>query len=64
MPDSINNAVLQDMFKKFGNIVSCKVATFEDGKSRGFGFVQYEQEESAYAAIENLNSTIVAYKEM
>ncbi|XP_023640508.1 polyadenylate-binding protein 7 isoform X2 [Capsella rubella] len=64
LPESVNNAVLQDMFKTFGNIVSCKIATLEDGKSRGYGFVQFEQEEAALAAIENLNGTIVADKKI
>ncbi|KAG7643343.1 RNA recognition motif domain [Arabidopsis suecica] len=64
LPESVTNAVLQDMFKKFGNIVSCKVATLEDGKSRGYGFVQFEQEDAAHAAIQTLNSTIVADKEI
>ncbi|CAN8316702.1 unnamed protein product [Cochlearia groenlandica] len=64
LPESIDNAGLQDMFKKFGNIVSSKVATSDDGKSRGYGFVQYEEDGSAQAAIENLNGTIVADKEI
>lgn len=50
------------MFKKFGNILSCKVATFDDGKSKGYGFVQFESEESAIAAIEKLNGSTVGDK--
>ncbi|XP_010505212.1 PREDICTED: polyadenylate-binding protein 7-like isoform X1 [Camelina sativa] len=64
LPESVNNAGLQGMFKTFGDIVSCKIATFEDGKSRGYGFVQFEQEDAAHAAIEKLNGTIVADKEI
>lgn len=52
------------MFQNFGNIISCKVATSEDGKSKGHGFVQFETEESANAAIENLNGTTVGDKRM
>ncbi|XP_057984300.1 polyadenylate-binding protein 7 [Malania oleifera] len=55
--DSIDNAALQNMFMKFGTILSCKVVTFEDGKSKGYGFVQFQSEESANAAIENLNGS-------
>ncbi|POO01840.1 Splicing factor-like protein [Trema orientale] len=57
--ESIDNAGLHDMFKKFGYILSCKVAKYEDGKSRGYGFVQFDSEESANAAIEKLNGSIV-----
>lgn len=52
------------MFQKFGNILSCKVVVTEDGKSKGYGFVQFESEEYAKAAIEKLNGTIVDGKEM
>ncbi|XP_016651638.1 PREDICTED: polyadenylate-binding protein 7 isoform X1 [Prunus mume] len=62
LSESIDNVGLQDMFKKFGNILSCKVATFDDGKSKGYGFVQFESEESAIAAIENLNGSTVGDK--
>ncbi|KAM7265555.1 hypothetical protein ACFE04_003238 [Oxalis oulophora] len=64
LSESINNTGLQEMFRKFGNVVSCKVATFEDGKSKGYGFVQFESEESALAAIDKLNGFIVGDKEM
>lgn len=62
--ESIDNLGLQDMFQKFGNILSCKVAMSEDGKSRGYGFVQFEAEESANDAIEKLNGSTVGDKQM
>lgn len=64
MSESIDNPKLQDMFQKFGNVLSCKVAMSDDGKSRGHGFVQFESEESASAAIEKLNGSTVEDKEM
>lgn len=64
LSESINNAGLQDMFEKFGTIISCKVATFEDGKSKGYGFVQFEFEDSANAAIEKLNGSTIHDKQL
>ncbi|KAL8504979.1 hypothetical protein ACS0TY_016252 [Phlomoides rotata] len=64
LSDSIDSVKLQEMFQKFGNILSCKVVTSDDGKSRGYGFVQFEFETSAKAAIENLNGLIIGEKEM
>ncbi|KAM4078488.1 hypothetical protein ACB094_09G041300 [Castanea mollissima] len=64
LSDSIDNPKLQDMFQKFGNVLSCKVAMSDDGKSRGHGFVQFESEESARAAIEKLNGSTVEDKEI
>ncbi|KAI3683836.1 hypothetical protein L1987_84351 [Smallanthus sonchifolius] len=62
--DSIDNVLLQELFKSFGNILSCKVVTFEDGKSKGYGFVQFESEQCANAAIEKLNGTDVGGKQI
>ncbi|GKV10198.1 hypothetical protein SLEP1_g21600 [Rubroshorea leprosula] len=62
--DSIDSARLQELFQKFGNVVSCKVATSEDGKSKGHGFVQFETEESANAAIQELNGSTVVDKQI
>ncbi|KAG8374185.1 hypothetical protein BUALT_Bualt11G0104700 [Buddleja alternifolia] len=64
LSDSIDNVKLQEMFQKFGNIVSCKVVTSDDGKSKGYGFVQFESETSARAAIEKLNGSTAGGKEM
>ncbi|KAL5832726.1 hypothetical protein ACOSQ3_016400 [Xanthoceras sorbifolium] len=60
--DSIDNKKLNKIFSKFGNILSSKVAVLEDGKSKGYGFVQYENQESANNALQNLNGSIVEGK--
>ncbi|XAR69680.1 hypothetical protein NMG60_11001372 [Bertholletia excelsa] len=62
--DTIDNAKLQEMFQKFGNILSCKVVMSDDGRSRGYGFVQFESEESANAAIEKLNGLSIGGKQI
>ncbi|XP_028557027.1 polyadenylate-binding protein 4-like [Dendrobium catenatum] len=60
---SIDNLKLQAMFGKFGTILSSKVA-LQDGKSKGYGFVQFDSQDSANAAIENLNGTTVDGKKL
>ncbi|KAH6797642.1 binding protein 7 [Perilla frutescens var. hirtella] len=64
LSDSIDSVKLQEIFQKFGNILSCKVVTSEDGKSRGYGFVQFDTEASAKAAIEELNGSPDGGKQM
>lgn len=61
---SIDNAGLHDLFQKYGNILSSKVVMSGDGKSKGYGFVQFESEESANNAIEKLNGSTVGDKQM
>ena len=43
---------LFDAFVKFGPIRSCKLEMFPDGKSRGFGYIQFESSETAEKAID------------
>ncbi|KAF2289818.1 hypothetical protein GH714_038797 [Hevea brasiliensis] len=64
LSESIDNVGLQYLFGKFGTIISCKVAMFEDGKSKGHGFVQFDSEDSANSAIEKLNGSIVGDKQI
>ncbi|KAK8957038.1 Polyadenylate-binding protein 2 [Platanthera zijinensis] len=52
---AIEHKALKETFSVFGSILSCKVATDASGKSKGYGFVQFEQEEAAQNAIEKLN---------
>lgn len=46
---------LRKMFEKFGRITSYKVMSKDDGKSKGFGFVAFENPEAAEAAVMELN---------
>lgn len=56
LPYDIDNAELEEIFEKFGKVRSAKVTLDrETGKSRGFGFVEMENDEDAQQAIELLN---------
>ena len=46
---------LEEQTKGYGQILSCIVRLDESGASLGYGYVQYEAEESAKKAIEGLN---------
>jgi polyadenylate-binding protein len=45
------------LFIPFGTITSCVLQLDEEGKSRGFGFVNYENHEEAQAAVDALHDT-------
>jgi len=60
----ITHKELHDTFSAFGNILSCKVQMDEKGGSKGFGFVHFESQEAAEAAIKQLNGMIVGTKEV
>lgn len=61
---SIDNKALHDTFSTFGNILSCKVATDSLSQSRGYGFVQFDNEESAKSAIDKLNGMLLNDKQV
>ena len=61
---TIDHKALYDTFSLFGNILSCKVATDEHGRSQGYGYVHYETEESAEEAISKLNKMTIQDKEV
>jgi polyadenylate-binding protein len=48
---------LNDLFSKYGSIKSCKLEVFQDGESRGFGYVQFDTPENADLAIKELNNS-------
>jgi polyadenylate-binding protein len=47
----------RDLFEKHGDITSASIARDEQGKSRGFGFVNYIRHEAASVAVDHLNDT-------
>lgn len=51
-------------FSQFGTIHSCKLEVYTDGKSREFGYVQFEKLESAEAAIEQNNKLEIQGKKV
>lgn len=51
-----DDAALKDHFAQAGSVVSATVIRFRDsGRSKGFGFVEFDTEESAQKAIEMLH---------
>ena len=60
----VEDAQLEEMFKPHGEIKSAIVMKDPEGKSRGFGFVNFEDHESATKACEALNNTEVGGKTM
>jgi RNA recognition motif-containing protein len=58
LPFGIDDAGLEELFKPHGTVASAKVITDRDtGRSRGFGFVEMEEDEEGQKAIEALNGT-------
>lgn len=64
MDRGIDNKALHDTFSTFGNILSCKIATDASGQSKGYGFVQFDNDESARNAISKLNGMLLNDKQV
>ncbi|KAJ7966593.1 Polyadenylate-binding protein [Quillaja saponaria] len=61
---SIDHKALHETFSSFGNILSCKLATDASGQSKGYGFVQFDNDESAQNAIDKLNGMLINEKQV
>jgi len=58
LPWSVDDQALEDMFKEFGAVASAKVIMDrESGRSKGFGFVEFDDDTAAKAAMNKLNGT-------
>ncbi len=54
----INNSSLEDMFAPYGSVRSAQVIQDRDtGRSKGFGFVEMNDDNSAREAMQALNDT-------
>jgi len=61
---AIDHKSMYDTFTAFGNILSCKVCTDEQGNSKGYGFVHFETEEAANNAISKVNGMLLNHKKV
>jgi len=55
---------LHDTFAAFGNVLSCKVAIDERGRSKGYGFVHYDTAEAAESAIKAVDGMLLNDKKV
>eukprot|EP00854_Cymbomonas_tetramitiformis_P024028 gene24028-29157_t len=55
---------LTSAFGEYGNVTQCDVVTDATGRSRGFGFVTYENTDDATAAVEALNGHVIDGREL
>lgn len=53
----VSDDEFRELFEKHGDITSASIARDDQGKSRGFGFVNYIKHEAASAAVDALNDT-------
>lgn len=57
LPYSVTDDDLADLFKEFGTVASAKVIfDRETNRSKGFGFVEFENDDEAKAAVDGLNN--------
>ena len=58
LPYSITKSRLEEVFSPFGAILDVTVVSDKfSGRSKGFGFVEYESDDAGRQAIEKLNGT-------
>ena len=53
----VSEATLQEKFSSFGKIVSLVIAKDNNGMSKGFGFVNYDNPDDAKKAMEAMNGS-------
>lgn len=58
LPWAVDDQKLGDLFSQFGNVVSAVVLKDRmTGRSRGFGFVEMDNDQEAQEALEKLNGS-------
>jgi len=62
--EELDDEKLREMFSNYGKIISAKVMFDGSIKSRGFGFVSYEEPEAAELAVSDLNGKEVGGKQL
>eukprot|EP01126_Amoeba_proteus_P057028 TRINITY_DN7234_c0_g1_i1.p1 TRINITY_DN7234_c0_g1~~TRINITY_DN7234_c0_g1_i1.p1 ORF type:complete len:519 (+),score=106.72 TRINITY_DN7234_c0_g1_i1:452-2008(+) len=61
---AIGHKELYDTFSAFGNILSCKVVMDEQGRSKGYGFVHFENQLCAESAVSHVHDHMLLSKKV
>lgn len=64
LDEGVSDEEFREMFEKFGNVTSAIVSRDENGKSRGFGFVNFGNHEEARAAVEEMHEKEINGKQL
>lgn len=65
LPYSVNDTQLADLFSSYGTVTSAVVIMDRaTGRSKGFGFVEFEDDAAAMAAIDAMNGQEVEGREL
>ena len=57
LPFQVNDGVLHRLFRPEGNIISARVIKDFEGRSKGFGFVEFQNPRDAWKCIQRWNNT-------
>jgi len=61
----VNEEDLEEIFKEYGSVNACRIITDKlNGRSRGFAFVEMENQEHANKAISELNGSSYENQDM
>ena len=61
----VNEDDLMEIFKEYGGVSSCRIITDKyNGRSKGFGFVEMEDQDQAKKAISELNGASYENRDM
>jgi polyadenylate-binding protein len=60
LPGDADGKQIKEVFSRFGNIVSIKIATDDTGKPRGLAYIMFDREQSASQAVQEVNGQKIA----
>jgi polyadenylate-binding protein len=64
LDESIDVAQLHEALSNYGEILSCKIALDRNGKSNGYGYIQFVRRENAETAIKELDGAYIENKQI
>lgn len=64
IPIEITEEQLREIFQPYGSLKEVRLATFKNGKSKGWAFVEFDDESSASKALVKTDGTVVGGKEI